>query len=416
MFSAFLVEDDKPCIPTKCDLQFTSIGSICLGKASIRFETSRQPLHDTVLYVPSLLYHTSGVRCKLRVTKCQLQLLQDSHLVSSEDLHLTKANWHETNKQTCQLPYSHVKSNLENIVMNFGAAQSPNDLLLYIGDIASDHVLILMLEMILDITPAIISITGTTALDWYFISMLPANETSLKVSVSIANGTCVHSVIPLHDSIVIEHHITETETSIDALHQGTMYDESPGFLLRLSTQSTHPILTQCHTILMTKPINLQLQSKEQEVVCDGVQMASCTFTKMPSGPVSFVPGEFIFMVDCSGSMSGQKIQSAAESLLLAIKSLPCQCYFNIIAFGSKYRVRFQTSMEASDKNIELGIQFINKLQACLGGTELLTPLRWVLKKQSCNGLPRHLFLITDGGVPNVQVVLQTATRHRLMTR
>jgi von Willebrand factor A domain-containing protein 5 len=45
---------------------------------------------------------------------------------------------------------------------------------------------------------------------------------------------------------------------------------------------------------------------------------------------------FIFLVDRSGSMSGQKMEMTKEALKLFIQSLPPGCLFEIISFGSSY--------------------------------------------------------------------------------
>ena len=47
-------------------------------------------------------------------------------------------------------------------------------------------------------------------------------------------------------------------------------------------------------------------------------------------------GEFIFILDRSGSMSGNRIELAKEAAILFIKSLPMNTTFNIISFGSNF--------------------------------------------------------------------------------
>ena len=47
-------------------------------------------------------------------------------------------------------------------------------------------------------------------------------------------------------------------------------------------------------------------------------------------------GEFVIVIDRSGSMGGNRINSARETLLLFLKSLPDSCYFNVVGFGSSF--------------------------------------------------------------------------------
>jgi hypothetical protein len=130
----------------------------------------------------------------------------------------------------------------------------------------------------------------------------------------------------------------------------------------------------------------------------------------------YSPSEFVFVVDCSGSMSGSNIQIAADTLITCIKSLPAGCHFNVVAFGSTFRKLFHSSEVYSKANMESAIQFANQLQASLGGTELLGPLHWIFKAQRVPGLPCQVFIITDGGVTNTTSVLRCVRRNRHQAR
>ena len=67
--------------------------------------------------------------------------------------------------------------------------------------------------------------------------------------------------------------------------------------------------------------------------------------------LSFVPDfrlkdqqvEAVFLVDCSGSMSGQSIRLAKEALQVFLHSLPATSFFNIILFGSTFEYLFPES-------------------------------------------------------------------------
>ena len=49
-----------------------------------------------------------------------------------------------------------------------------------------------------------------------------------------------------------------------------------------------------------------------------------------------------------GSMEGERIQNTKEALFLLLKSLPTDCYFNIISFGSEYSCLFKSYVYKSD--------------------------------------------------------------------
>ena len=84
--------------------------------------------------------------------------------------------------------------------------------------------------------------------------------------------------------------------------------------------------------------------------------------------------EFVFIVDCSGSMGDEnKIGLAREAMLLFLKSLPIGCYFNIIRFGSSYKSLFSDMTTIyNEDNVRQAEELISKMKADLGGTELVS--------------------------------------------
>nr|XP_015841725.2 von Willebrand factor A domain-containing protein 5A-like [Peromyscus maniculatus bairdii]XP_015841726.2 von Willebrand factor A domain-containing protein 5A-like [Peromyscus maniculatus bairdii]XP_042136618.1 von Willebrand factor A domain-containing protein 5A-like [Peromyscus maniculatus bairdii]XP_042136619.1 von Willebrand factor A domain-containing protein 5A-like [Peromyscus maniculatus bairdii] len=146
----------------------------------------------------------------------------------------------------------------------------------------------------------------------------------------------------------------------------------------------------------------------------------------PSAMVSFYPdipeveasrscGEFVFLMDCSGSMkspmnnqkdSQLRIEAAKETLLLLLKSLPMGCYFNIYRFGSSYEKFFPESMKYTQKTMEEAVERVKDLEADLGGTEILTPLLDIYKAPCIPGHPLQLFVFTDGEVSDTFSVIK----------
>lgn len=122
-------------------------------------------------------------------------------------------------------------------------------------------------------------------------------------------------------------------------------------------------------------------------------------------------GEFVFVVDRSGSMSGSRNNSARETLLLFLKSLPDGCYFNVVGFGSSYKTLFKNSQLYNDENLKKATDLAETMQADLGGTEILRPLQWVFSQPLVKGHPRQLFLLTDGEVGNTQQVISLVQKH-----
>ncbi|ESO09061.1 hypothetical protein HELRODRAFT_74072, partial [Helobdella robusta] len=127
--------------------------------------------------------------------------------------------------------------------------------------------------------------------------------------------------------------------------------------------------------------------------------------------------EFLFVIDRSGSMDGSRIESAKESLLLFLKSLPPDCYFNIIGFGSTFELLFKEGSEKYTKeSLEKALEHQKTLSADLGGTEILEPLVSIYSKPILPTHSRNIFLITDGEVFNTEAVVSLVQKHSHDTR
>lgn len=76
------------------------------------------------------------------------------------------------------------------------------------------------------------------------------------------------------------------------------------------------------------------------------------------------------MLDRSGSMDGSRIKDAKRALILFIKSLPVDTYFNVISFGSSFEELFQKSVRNEKSKVDFAIKAVSKFEADLGGTEI----------------------------------------------
>ena len=117
-------------------------------------------------------------------------------------------------------------------------------------------------------------------------------------------------------------------------------------------------------------------------------------------------GNFMFIVDRSGSMWGNRIRMAKESLIFFLKSLPdTKSKFNILSFGSKYAKIFDNFVDITEENINKAIDISSTFDADLGGTELLYPLLYLEECLKDNNEPTRIFILTDGAVFNTDECL-----------
>jgi uncharacterized protein with von Willebrand factor type A (vWA) domain len=83
-------------------------------------------------------------------------------------------------------------------------------------------------------------------------------------------------------------------------------------------------------------------------------------------------------LDRSGSMDGKRIQNAKKSLILFLKSLPVDSYFNIISFGSSFNFLFPDSRKNKIHSVNEAIEKIEQMEASMGGTEIEAALKTIL--------------------------------------
>ncbi|NXF93022.1 VW5B1 protein, partial [Eubucco bourcierii] len=127
-------------------------------------------------------------------------------------------------------------------------------------------------------------------------------------------------------------------------------------------------------------------------------------------------GEFIFLVDCSRSMSGMNINCVKDALLVILKSLMPAYLFNVICFGSTYKTLFPASQVYCEESLAIACESIKRIRADMGGTNILPPLKWIVRQPLHRGHPRLLFLLTDGAISNTGKVLELLRNHSCSTR
>ncbi|XP_041713688.1 von Willebrand factor A domain-containing protein 5B1-like [Coregonus clupeaformis] len=147
-----------------------------------------------------------------------------------------------------------------------------------------------------------------------------------------------------------------------------------------------------------------------------VMLNFCPDLKSMTSDLRKVHGEFIFLIDRSGSMSGVNISRVKDAMVVILKSLVPASLFNIIGFGSTFKTLFTTSQSYDEETVTMACEYIRKIRADMGGTNILAPLKWILRQPMHAGHPRMLFLLTDGAVNNTGKVIELVRSHARYTR
>lgn len=112
-----------------------------------------------------------------------------------------------------------------------------------------------------------------------------------------------------------------------------------------------------------------------------------------------VPREVVLVVDTSSSMIGRKMVAAIDASRLVLRGLQQGDALQVVEFNSRHVKLWQKPKAVVDRTVIEADTFLANLRA-RGGTEIMSPLKDVLKRPPASGRVRHLVLVTDGQVGN----------------
>ncbi|TIC95876.1 von Willebrand factor A domain-containing protein [Colletotrichum higginsianum] len=127
-------------------------------------------------------------------------------------------------------------------------------------------------------------------------------------------------------------------------------------------------------------------------------------------------GELLFVLDRSGSMGSldyrgrqgktgrTKLATLKRAMPLALSSLPETCHFNVVSFGSDAEFLWRRSMPYTNENLDFAQRYLQRLEANMGGTELLHALKKAVDSRRAEQSSTQIILVTDGEVQSESIL------------
>lgn len=114
------------------------------------------------------------------------------------------------------------------------------------------------------------------------------------------------------------------------------------------------------------------------------------------------PKRITFVMDTSGSMMGERIKLARESMKYGVQRLNAKDEFNVVRFSTDVESLFEKPQVASEANVKKALDFIGTFEA-VGGTAIDEGLQRALKDAEGRGGMSHIVLFVTDGHPTVGV-------------
>ena len=397
-------------IPTSQSTDIKLLRSRGEGKCVLQADISQKEAKELLLYIPSYLRHESVIyNCRVcNVTIRSSPRGADDGFEEHKMTEVTLKDREILKGKPSHKPFSKVKSHFKQLVCtkNSCITTSSEDFIFSVQSIPPQSVLSIEIQFLIELKPTYHCSDNCIAVNCCW-----NKKTIYSYSLQYVSPYAIETVKPVGQSNDFKWHVYGTDRNFVCLS----FQSSNDSVTQLEFQIASRLISPPSLLVASSknPLHQNGSGSSEHYVLLDTSFVSALDSRVRQ---TKFPSEFIFLVDCSGSMCGANIQSASDALVLFIKSLPVTCYFNVIAFGSTFRNLFEVSQKYSMETVEKAMLFADKLQASLGGTELLNPLHWVLKKPLIDDMPRQVFILTDGAVTNTKAVLREIQKYSHKTR
>ena len=137
----------------------------------------------------------------------------------------------------------------------------------------------------------------------------------------------------------------------------------------------------------------------------GVVLASLV-PQLPQSLRSRKPVNLKVLVDCSGSMAGDSIESARSALLQLLSELGSADRVSLSRFGNTFEHQFRSLKKVTKATQASGGLWVQKLEADMGGTAMEAALRAVMELDASRSA--DILMVTDGHIYAVDSLVEMA--------
>ena len=117
------------------------------------------------------------------------------------------------------------------------------------------------------------------------------------------------------------------------------------------------------------------------------------------------PLELVFVLDCSGSMSGEPLKQAKSAIEWALKHMDDRDTFQLINFSDRAKKLGRWPIPATGENVRRGLDYLDSLRS-EGGTMMVEGIKSALDFPHDPNRLRFVCFLTDGFIGNESEILQ----------
>lgn len=201
----------------------------------------------------------------------------------------------------------------------------------------------------------------------------------------------------------VSHEARSDDTRITFSNEKTYLEKDFAVILSYKTKS-NITATYEPTINRSTKISTLPTKALSNVLSVAVNPADSKELSKPSS----LSKEIVFILDRSGSMY-DNVKTLKNAMRLFVSSLPTNetTFFNFISFGSNHSKMWPKSRPLNEKSFASAQKYIDSIDADMGGTEILEPLKTAVKSrltEKNKEFETEIILLTDGEVFNIDEI------------